>query len=33
MLYFNRINVSEETDANKTSEFQRSVMFLTIGIF
>ena len=31
MLYFDRIDVSERIDVNKTSD-QKSVIFVTIGI-
>ena len=33
MLYFNRINISEDVDINKTSASKKSVLFVIIGIF
>ena len=32
MLYFDRIDVSEGTDVNKTSASKACVIFVTIGI-
>ena len=31
MLYFDRIDVSEENDVNKTKKNQKSVIFVTIS--
>ena len=33
MLYYDRIDVSEGNDVNKTSGSKKSVIFVTIGIF
>ena len=32
MLYYDRIDISEGTDVNKTSASKKSVIFVTIGI-
>ena len=33
MLYYDRIDVSEGIDVNKTSESKKSLIFVTINIF